>query len=43
VKNLATPRPVFPTTYDAGIYCCGGAHVGVPLVLAFAETGLKVT
>jgi UDP-N-acetyl-D-mannosaminuronic acid dehydrogenase len=37
------PRPVSSASQDADITIVGGAgHVGIPLVLAFAETGLRV-
>jgi UDP-N-acetyl-D-mannosaminuronic acid dehydrogenase len=36
-------RPVSSASYEADVTVIGGAgHVGIPLVLAFAETGLKV-
>jgi UDP-N-acetyl-D-mannosaminuronic acid dehydrogenase len=36
-------RPVSSASYEADVTVVGGAgHVGIPLVLAFAETGLKV-
>ena len=37
------PRPVSSASQDSDVTVVGGAgHVGIPLVLAFAETGLKV-
>ena len=36
-------RPVSSASYEGDVTVIGGAgHVGIPLVLAFAETGLKV-
>jgi UDP-N-acetyl-D-mannosaminuronic acid dehydrogenase len=46
LKNIdpaTMPRPVYSVSQDADVTVVGGAgHVGIPLVLAFAETGLKV-